>query len=451
MSHERILIIDDESAIRSSLRGILEDEGYSIQAAASGEEGLEILAKATFSLVLLDIWLPEMSGLDVLAEIRRHEDPPAVVVISGHGTVETAVRAVKLGAYDFLEKPLSLEKVVLTVKNAIQRVRLEEENVRLRERLQGRNRLVGRSAALQAIRRQIRVAAPTDGRVILSGESGTGKELAARLIHQASPRRDRRFVEINCTALPATHIDAELFGCLKGHGPDPAKEKKGKLRQAEGGTLFLEGVGSLPLATQAALVRTIATGSFEPLGGAESLPFNARIIASTRTNLPERVRQGRFNEDLFFKLNVIPLNLPPLRERIEDIPVLIAYYLRIYCHEYGRATKRVHPDALQAFINYSWPGNVAELMNVLERFVILVEDEEIGPRHLNLLVETREQGPMPAIRSSLAEAVRRAERDAVQNALRRNNWDEIRAAAELAVTPEELREKIKDLRITLLP
>ena len=451
MSHERILIVDDESAIRSSLRGILEDEGYVVQDAASGEEGLEILTKGTFSLVLLDIWLPEMSGLEVLTEIQRHEDPPAVVVISGHGTVETAVRAVKLGAYDFLEKPLSLEKVVLTVKNAIQRVRLEEENIRLRECLKGRNRLVGRSASLQAIRSQIRMAAPTDGRVLLSGESGTGKELAARLIHEASPRHDRRFVEINCTALPATHIDAELFGCLKGHGPDPDKEKKGKLRQAEGGTLFLEDVGSLPPATQAALVRTFTTGSFEPLGGAESLPFNARIIASTRTNLLERVRQGRFNEDLFFKLNVIPLNMPPLRERIEDIPVLIAYYLRIYCREYSRAPKRVHPDALQAFMNYGWPGNVAELMNVLERFVILVEDEEIGPRHLNFLVETREQGPLPAIRTSLAEAVRRTERDTVQNALRRNNWDEIRAAAELAVTPTELREKIRDLRITLLP
>jgi len=450
MSQEHVLIIDDESAIRSSLRGILEDEGYSVKTAASGEEGLEILTKGSFSLVLLDIWLPEMNGLDVLAEIRRHEDPPAVVVISGHGTVETAVRAVKLGAYDFLEKPLSLEKVILTVKNAVHRVRLEEENVRLRERFQGSNRLVGKSAALQALRRQIRVAAPTDGRVLLGGENGTGKELAARLVHQTSARRDRRFVEVNCAALPATHIDAEIFGCLKGHGPDPAKEKKGKLRQAEGGTLFLEGVGSLPLPTQAALVRTLSTGSFEPLGGAEALPLNARIIAATRSNLPELVRQGRFNEDLFFKLNIIPLNLPPLRERVEDIPVLIAYYLRIYCLEYGRTPKRMHPDALQAFVNYAWPGNVSELMNVLERFVILVEDDEIGPSHLNLLVETREQGPMPAGRPSLAEAVQRAEREAVHTALRRNNWDEIRAAAELAVTPEELRRKIKDLRITLL-
>jgi two-component system nitrogen regulation response regulator NtrX len=451
MSQERILIIDDESAIRSSLRGILEDEGYLVQTAATGEEGLEVLAKGNFNLIILDIWLPEMSGLDVLAEIRRLEDPPAVVVISGHGTVETAVRAVKLGAYDFLEKPLSLDKVVLTVKNAVHRVRLEEENVRLRERLQDRNLLIGKSAALRTLRGQIRMAAPTDGRILLFGENGTGKELAARIIHQASPRRDRRFVEVNCAALPATHIDAELFGCLKGHGPDPAKEKKGKLRQAEGGTLFLDGVAFLPSSTQAALVRTFSTGSYEPLGGAESLPFNARVIASTRSNLTDLVRQGRFNEDLFFKLNVIPLNLPPLRERVEDIPVLIAYFLRIYCLEYGRTPKNVHPDALQAFVNYSWPGNVAELMNVLERFVILVEDDQIGPDHLNLLVEIREQGPLPAVRPSLAEAVRRVERDVVHHALRRNNWDETRTAAELAVAPEELRKKIRDLRITLLP
>jgi two-component system nitrogen regulation response regulator NtrX len=451
MSPERILIIDDESAIRSSLRGILEDEGYFVRTAASGEEGLEALAKGNFGLVLLDIWLPEMNGLDVLAEIRRLEERPAVVVISGHGNVETAVKAVKLGAYDFLEKPLSLEKVVLTVRNSLLRVRLEEENVRLRERLQSRNHLVGKSASLRTLRAQIRAAAPTEGRILLSGENGTGKELAARIIHQRSPRRDQRFVEVNCAALPEILIDAELFGCLKGHGPDPTKEKKGKISQAAGGSLFLEGIESLPLSTQAALVHALATGSFEPLGGSEPVPFDARVIASTKVNLGDLVRQGRFNEALFFKINVIPLNLPPLRERVEDIPVLITYFLRIYCREYGRTPKTIHPEALRAFVNYSWPGNVAELMNVLERFVILVEDAEIGPGHLNLLVETREQGPLPALRPSLAEAIRRAERDAVHHALRRNHWDESRTAAELQITPEALRGKILNLRLTLLP
>ena len=451
MSQERVLVIDDESAIRSSLRGILEDEGYAVRTAASGEEGLAALSKESFGLVILDIWLPEMNGLDVLAEIQRHEDRPAVVVISGHGTVETAVKAVKMGAFDFLEKPLSLEKVVLTVRNSLLRARLEEENVRLRERLAGRNCLVGKSPALQNLRAKIRAAAPTDGRILISGENGTGKELAARLIHQRSPRRDRRFVEVNCAALPETLIDAELFGCLKGHGPDPAKEKKGQIVQAGGGTLFLEGIETLTLRTQAALNLALAKGSFEPLGGSEPVPFDARVIASTKASLGDLVRQGRFNEDLFFKINVIPLTLPPLRERLEDIPVLIAYFLRIYCREYGRMPKSIHPEALQAFVNYSWPGNVAELMNVLERFVILVEDQVIGPGHLNLLVETREQGPMPASRPSLAEAVRRAEREAVHQALRRHQWDEMRASAELQITPENLRAKIRDLRITLLP
>ncbi len=448
MSTEQILIIDDESAIRSSLRGILEDEGYAVRAAASAEEGLELLSKAGFGLVLLDIWLPEMSGLDALAQIQRLEERPAVVVISGHGTVETAVKAVKLGAYDFLEKPLSLDKVVLTVKNALHRVRLEEENVRLKERLQTRNRLIGKSAAIRALRNQIGAAARTDARVLLTGETGTGKELSARIIHQASSRRDKRFVEVNCAALPEALIDTELFGCLKGHGPDPAKEKKGKLQQAGNGTVFLEGIETLPLLTQASLLSALNTGSFEPIGSSEAVPLEARIIASSKLSVGDLVRKGKFNDALYFKVNVIPLNLPPLRERTDDIPVLIAYYLRIYCLEYGRKPKSIHREALQAFLNYPWPGNVAELMNVLERFVILVEDSEIGPSHLNLLVETREQGPAP--RPALAESLRRAERDAVDESLRRNRWDIHRTAAELDITPETLREKIRDFRLTLL-
>jgi two-component system nitrogen regulation response regulator NtrX len=448
MNPERILIIDDESAIRSSLRGILEDEGYTVRTAASAEEGLDYLSKGSYGLVLLDIWLPEMSGLDALAQIQRFEERPAVVVISGHGTVETAVKAVKLGAYDFLEKPLSLDKVVLTVKNALDRVRLEEENVRLRERIQTRNRLVGKSPAIRTLRAQIKASALTDARILLTGETGTGKELAARVIHQASPRREQRFVEVNCAAVPELLIDAELFGCLKGHGPDPSKEKKGKLQQAGGGTLFLEGIETLPLYTQAALLGTLNSGSFEPLGASETIPFDARVITSTKVSLGDLVRHGRFNEALYFKLNVIPMALPPLRERTQDIPVLIAYFLRIYCLEYGRKPKTIHPNALQAFINYPWPGNVSELMNVLERFVILVEETEIGAEHLNLLVETREQGPAP--RPSLSESVRRAERAAVEDALRRNRWDETRTAAELDIPPAVLQEKIRDFRLTLL-
>jgi two-component system nitrogen regulation response regulator NtrX len=450
MNQERILIIDDESAIRSSLQGILEDEGYAVQTAASGEEGLEILSKGNFGLVLLDIWLPEMNGLDVLTEIQNRDEKPAVVVISGHGTVETAVKAVKSGAYDFLEKPLSLEKVVLTVKNALLRVRLEEENVGLRSHLRGRCHLVGKSSAMRKLRAQVKTVAPTDGRVLLSGENGTGKELIARIIHQQSPRSNKRFVEINCAALPEALIDAELFGYLKGQGPDPAKEKKGKLLRADGGTIFLDGIGALPLSTQATLVRALTVGSFEPLGASEPVAFDARVIAATKWNLGDLVRQGRFNEDLYFKLNIIPLNLPPLRERTEDIPSLITYFLRIYCLEYGRRPKIMHPDALRAFVNYPWPGNVAELMNVLERFVILVEEPEIGAAHLNLLVETREQGPGLLPQPSLKETVFRFERETVRQALGRNNWDEVRTAAELGIEPAALREKIRDLRITLL-
>jgi len=452
MSQDRILVIDDESSIRSSLQGILEDEAYDVQTVASGEDGLALLKTQRIGLVLLDIWLPEMNGIDVLRQIRLLEDPPKVVVISGHGTVETAVKATKLGAFDFLEKPLSLDKVVLTVKNALRQRRLEEENVQLRERIKGRYHLVGKSAPIRKLREEIRKVAPTNGRVLISGENGTGKELTARLIHQFSLRREKRFIELNCAAIPDDLIESELFGAVKGHSPHTPKDKRGKLLLADGGTMFLDEIGDMSLRTQAKLVKAVIEQRFEPLGLNESVAFDTRIIAATSKNPKDLIAKGRFREDLFFKLNVIPMLIPPLRERPEDIPLLIHYYLKSYSLEYGKKPKRMHPDAQKAFINYAWPGNVSELMNVIERFVIMVEDEEIGVGHLNLLVETREQETLPGRPPfpSLQQAARQFERKYIDGTLIKNGWGLPRTAAELEIPTEALKEKIKAHRITLL-
>lgn len=452
MSQDRILVIDDESSIRSSLQGILEDETYAVQTVGTGEEGLALLKTRAFGLVLLDIWLPEMNGIDVLRQIRLLDEPPKVVVISGHGTVETAVKATKLGAFDFLEKPLSLDKVVLTVKNALRQRKLEEENVQLRERVKARYHLVGKSAPIQKLRKEIRKAAPTNGRVLISGENGTGKELTARLIHQHSRRKDKRFIEINCAAIPDDLIESELFGAVKGHSAHTPKDKRGKLLLADGGTMFLDEIGEMSLKTQAKLVKAVVEQRFEPVGSNETVLFDTRLIAATSKNPKDLIAKGKFREDLFFKLNVIPMPIPPLRERPEDIPLLIHYYLKIYSLEYGKKPKRMHPEARKAFVNYAWPGNVSELMNVIERFVIMVEDEEIGVSHLNLLVETREQEYLPGRPPfpSLQQAARQFERKYVHGTLIKNGWDLARTAAELEIQTDALKDKIKVHRITFL-
>jgi two-component system nitrogen regulation response regulator NtrX len=311
MTKEKILIIDDEASICSALKGILEDEGFLAKTAESGEQGLELLKSQNVDLVLLDIWLPKMSGIDVLKKIKAMEESPQVVMISGHGTIETAVTATKLGAHDFLEKPLSLEKVVLTVRNALRQKKLEEENILLRERQRGRYDLIGESPSIQRLKGEIDLAAQSGGPVLIYGENGTGKELVARLIHQLSPRKEKRFVEVNCSAVPEEMMETELFGYLKGAFPQASRDKKGKFRLADEGTLFLDEVGDLSLKTQVRVSRAIEVRRFEPLGAAESLPFDSRLIAGTTRSLREQVAKGSFREDLFFKLNVIPLTLPP--------------------------------------------------------------------------------------------------------------------------------------------
>ncbi len=452
MSNEKILIIDDEASIRSSLQGILEDEGFAVRTAESGEGGLEVLKNQSFDLVLLDIWLPQMGGLEVLERIMAGEENPQVVMISGHGTIETAVKATRLGAFDFLEKPLSLEKVLLTAQNALRQKRLEEENVQLREKVRIKYPLIGRSPAIQKLRRDIELAAPSGGRVLIYGENGTGREHIATLVHRQSRRKDNRFVSLNCAAIPDDLIESELFGVVKGGLPNAVKDKKGKFLLADGGTLFLDEIGEMSLKAQAKLVRVIEEGKCEPVGSSESIAVDARILAASSRSLKELIAKGLFREDLFFKLNVIPLSIPPLRERVEDIPLLIEYFLEHFADEYGKKKKTMDKEAERAFLNYSWPGNVSELMNVLERFAIMVPDDEISAAHLGLLVEAREIELLPGLSAgrSLETARDQFERRYIHRALGRNGWDIARTAAELKIAEADLEARIKAHGITFI-
>lgn len=452
MIKDKILVVDDEAGIRSSLRGILEDEGFAVTTTDTGETGLDILKNENFDLVLLDIWLPQMSGLDVLARIKTGEEDPQVVMISGHGSIATAVKATKLGAFDFLEKPLSLEKVVLTVKNALRQKRLEEENIQLRERVKAKFHLIGESPAIQKLKNEIKLAAPTNGRVLIYGESGTGKELVARLIHQQSPRRNKRFIQINSAAIPDDLIESELFGDTGKKRTESDQGKKGKILLADGGSLFLDEIGEMSFKTQAKLVRFIEEQKFEPLGSSESITSDVRLIASTQKNLRELISTSKFREDLFFKLNIIPMAIPPLRERKEDIPLLIDYFLLYFAQEYGKKQKKMDDEAMKAFINYSWPGNVSELINVIERFVIMVQERRIKSDHLSLLVEPIEAQFISTVEESrpLDQAKEQFEKEYIHKVLLNNHWDIPKAASDLQLDKKVLKDKIKDLGISFL-
>ena len=380
-----ILIVDDETAIRDSLAGILLEEGYAASGVGSGEDCMAALAKNAFDVVLLDIWLPGMDGLDTLARIREIDSPPEVIMISGHGTIETAVRATKLGAYDFLEKPLRIEKTLILVKNAVEAKKLQRENVDLKKLLQSKTVIVGDSIPMKALRQQIALMAPTNGRVLIYGESGAGKELVAHAIHAQSLRKNETFVEVNCAAIPEDLIESELFGHYKGSFPGAASDKEGKFQKAHGGTLFLDEVGDMSLKTQSKVLRTLEEHSFTPVGSDEMITVDVRVIASTNKDLEEEISRGNFREDLFYRLNVIPFFVPPLRERKEDIPLFTRHFLKELAATYGRRPREISDEAVEVLMRYSWPGNVRELRNVIERAVILAASEPvILPEHIVL-------------------------------------------------------------------
>src|SRR5450631_4396602 len=367
----KILVVDDEAGIRDSLAGILADEGYLASAVESGQACLDSLRKNPVDVVLLDIWLPGVDGLETLERIREFDNPPEVIMISGHGTIETAVRATKLGAYDFLEKPLSLEKTLILVKNAIESKKLQRENVDLKKQLQAKSIIVGDSIPMKALRQQIAVMAPTNGRVLIYGESGTGKELVAHAIHMQSLRKDQPFVEINCAALPEDLIDSELFGHRKSSFPGATADKEGKFQKADRGTLFLDEVGDMSLKTQSKVLRTLEQQRFIPVGSDDPVTVDVRVIASTNKDLEEEIAKGNFREDLFYRLNVIPFFVPPLRERKQDIPLLAREFLADFGRQYGRPRMEIGEEALATLAQYHWPGNVRELRNLVQRVLIL--------------------------------------------------------------------------------
>jgi two-component system nitrogen regulation response regulator NtrX len=444
-----VLIVDDEAGIRESLSGILSDEGYAASSAESGEACLELLRRSKFDVVLLDIWLPGIDGLEVLGNIREVDDAPEVIMISGHGTIETAVRATKLGAYDFLEKPLSIEKTLILVKNAIDSKKLRRENLELKKQLQTKSVIVGESIPMKALRQQIGLMAPTNGRVLIYGESGTGKELAANAIHAQSLRREETFVELNCAAIPEDLIESELFGHRKASFPGAAADKEGKFQKAHGGTLFLDEVGDMSLKTQSKVLRTLEEQRFTPVGGESTITVDVRVIASTNKDLEEEISRGNFREDLFYRLNVIPFFVPPLRERREDIPLLARHFLKELAGRYGRRPREITDEAVEALMRYSWPGNVRELRNVIERIVIMnPTTQRFEAKHLPPLVYRNggRRAAKPEF-SSLHQARDAYERDYILKTLDQNHGNVSRTAEALGLERSHLYRKMKTLGI----
>lgn len=445
MSKPVILIVDDEEGIRESLSGILEDEGYGILTADSGEEAVRILREASPDLIFLDIWLTGMDGIKTLQEIKAMKPEVPVIMISGHGSIELAVKATQTGAYDFLEKPLSLERVLLVSKRAIEKRTLERENITLKEDLTRKWKLVGESQKIRDLRQQVEMAARSNSRVLIFGESGTGKEVAARLLHEKSPRAGKPFIEVNCAAIPQELIESELFGHEKGSFTGAFEKKNGKFELADGGTLFLDEIGDMSLQTQAKVLRVIETQEFQRVGGNKNINVDVRIIAATNKDLKEEVKKSSFREDLFFRLNVIPLFIPPLRERKEDIPILVEYFLDSLAAEYGKPPRKILPEALKYLQSYDWPGNVRELKNVIERLVIMTPSNIIDAKNLFIHVEHEESDYFQY--KTLKDARDAFEKDYIAKKLEENNWNISRTAEILDVERSNLHRKIKTYEI----
>ena len=453
MTKPRILVIDDEAAIRDSLRMILEYEDYGFMGAASGQEGVSLVQRDRPDLVLLDIKMPGMDGMEVLRKLHAHDDTLPVVMISGHGTTTTAVEAIKSGAIDFLDKPLSSERVIVTVQNALKQHELKQENRELKLAMESRYEIVGESPALRVVLESVKRAAPTNATVLLLGESGAGKELVARTIHRNSPRAGQRFIQVNCAAIPEELIESELFGHEKGSFTGATEKQTGKFEQADRGTIFLDEIGDMSAKTQAKVLRVLQEQEVERLGSARTIKVDVRVIAATNKNLEDAIQRGEFREDLFFRLNVIPIVVPPLRERREDIPKLVQHFAKRTAEEHNIKPKRFDPRAMDALQRYRWRGNIRELRNTVERVLIMTAGDVIRaedlPRELQgdgsprpMMAETAgsvtqgapaEAGSTPPA-GTLREFKDAAERAYLVQKLRDNGWN-ISKTAEVIDTP----------------
>ncbi|HYV18643.1 MAG TPA: sigma-54 dependent transcriptional regulator [Verrucomicrobiae bacterium] len=445
MSRERVLVVDDEEGVRATLGGVLRDEGYVVDAAESGERGLEMARRHPYHAVLLDVWLPGRDGLAVLEDLAALPSPPRVVMISGHADVPVAHKAGKLGAYDFIEKPLSLDKVVLTLRNAIADRRKEARLNALRDRVQEEEKFLGESPVIRELQAQIDLAAPTQGRVLITGENGTGKELVARLIHARSLRRDELFVEMNCAAIPEELIESELFGHVKGAFTGATEGKAGRFLLADGGTLFLDEIGDMSLRTQAKVLRVLQEQAFEPVGGT-TVRVDVRVLAATNKDLPREIAAGRFREDLYFRLNVVPLRVPALRERSGDILILARHFVALVGRQYGRSVV-LEEGAIAPLVDYPWPGNVRELRNLIERLIILTPGAAITAAAVASAL-----GPQAAARpaepeerdfGSLREGREDFERRFIARKLREAAGNVLRAAQLLGLERSHLYRKMR--------
>src|SRR6266536_1299563 len=443
---DSILIVDDERGIRDTLRGVMDDEGFATDAVASVEEFLKALERRAYGCILLDVWLPGIDGLETLKELRVAGSDAAVVIISGHGNVETAVRATKLGAFDFIEKPLSIEKTVLTVRNALRQRQLELVNAQMAAELAREYTMVGESVAMRALRKQIAVVAPTDGRVLIYGESGTGKELVARSIHAKSRRASLPFVEVNSAAIPEELIESELFGHVKGAFTGATAAKKGKFDIADQATLFLDEVGDMSAKVQAKVLRVLEEQRFEPVGSGASISVDVRVIAATNKRLDLEIEQGKFRPDLFYRLNVIPFELPPLRDRLEDVPLLVEHFNQKFSRAYGRKPKQFSLEVIEELQNYSWPGNVRELKNTIERVVIMHPGVKISAS--DLPPHGKEEPPAASFRfPSFKEATDAYHREFIQKKLAEAEGNVSRAAELMGVDRSHLYRRMRALGI----
>jgi two-component system nitrogen regulation response regulator NtrX len=446
-----ILIVDDEPTIIQSLGGLLGDEGYEIFSATNGYESLKVIARESPDLVLLDIWMPGMDGIETLREIKKAYPFLPVIIITGHGTIETAVKAIKLGAFDFIEKPLSIEKVIVGINNALNFKRLEEENRYLRKKTIEKHSISGDSPPIEELKKQIAVAAPTDAWILISGENGVGKELVARTIHQLSGRAEQVLITVNCATMADDSLEYELFGYEKGVFEGAKVRKRGKFEVADQGTLFLDEVGDMGLATQAKVLRVLQEGQFNRGGSGRTLSTNFRVIASTNKDLEREIERGNFREDLYYRLNVIPIDVPPLRERVEDIPVLVDAFLKASAAKDGQKLKRISPESLDLLGRYSWPGNVRELKNLVERLTIMVEGNVVEVGHIPSPYNPGAPGPSPEkglsrlLHVERLEEARQVFQDTfVQYKLSQYQHDIESAAKAMGLAPAELQSLLPE-------
>jgi two-component system nitrogen regulation response regulator NtrX len=447
----KILVVDDEVSILESLRGILQDEGYLVSVATSGEQALEEVFKDLPDLVLLDIWLPGMDGLAVLGEIKKAYAGLPVITISGHGSIDTAVRATKMGAFDYVEKPLSLERIVVSVQNALEFSRLQEENRLWQQKASRRSQLTGKSPAVESLRAEIQRVAPTSATVLITGENGTGKELVARMLHQLSRRSQKPMVEVNCAAIPEELIESELFGHEKGSFTGAFERRKGKFDSANDATLFLDEIGDMSLRTQAKILRIIQEQKFERVGGSRPIQVDVRIVVATNKDLQKEIDAGRFRQDLYYRLNVIPIHVPPLRERLQDIPLLVEDFLSQVANESTMGRKEIDPKVHDLLQSYHWPGNVRELRNFVERLVIMTPGQLIRPQDLPRDFQQHLQhlpiSSDPYRLSSLKEARSSFEREYLVRKLDECSWNISLTAQQIGVERSHLHRKMKTLGI----